>query len=291
MSYDSKIQSAQKVIEDHNENADSPVNFDDFLKKMRDLGGSSDGALKAISWEDLQECGVPKIMARRLAHLFRQDSDDEKTKSVYVSDRKAKSMSIRELLERYNPQDVKNAIGERLKKISEGKPCIVFLEDGRVNVDASEDQISALQQGFEPVNNININGKPHRIFKVGVPIDVYADANPLSNRPLRPGGICSDTGRSWEKVSQIVRQLIYIANHITMELVLSASNDSVHGIMDLAIGENAEQVFRQRYPNASIYYDEHEKLGDLPKLKIKLSGEGYEKSNKSNNPFGQNTSF
>ena len=42
MSYDQKIKSARKVIDEHNSNADTPIDFEDFLKKLKDAGGSSE---------------------------------------------------------------------------------------------------------------------------------------------------------------------------------------------------------------------------------------------------------
>ena len=80
MSYDSKIAVARETIEQHNSNVTddkNKVDFDAFVEKLRNMGGSSDEALKAVSWEDLQGCGLPKIMARRMSYVFRQDSKDE----------------------------------------------------------------------------------------------------------------------------------------------------------------------------------------------------------------------
>ena len=146
MSYDQKIQSARKVIEEHNSNADSQISFDEFTKKLRDLGGSSEEALKAASWEDLQDCGLPKIMARRLTFLFRQDSNGGDGKSsIYISDKKASMLSPKELVERYNPKDVKNPVGKRLKSLSDGKAFIIFDDNGKVIV---EESVKILDSSF-----------------------------------------------------------------------------------------------------------------------------------------------
>jgi hypothetical protein len=85
MSYDSKIQSARIVIEKHNSNVEDfhKIDFDKFLENLRNLGGTSEETLRAVSWEDLQECGIPRIMARSLSHIFRQDSDGNGGKTVY----------------------------------------------------------------------------------------------------------------------------------------------------------------------------------------------------------------
>ena len=86
---------------------------------MRDLGGSSEEALKAASWEDLQDCGLPKIMARRLSYVFRQDSlEDQGGGSAYISPKKVHSLSRKELVERYDPKDAKSPVGKKLKDLS-----------------------------------------------------------------------------------------------------------------------------------------------------------------------------
>ena len=56
MSYDQKLQSAQEIIENHNSNVDdsNKVDFEQFMQNLRNLGGTSDDTLKAVSWEDFE---------------------------------------------------------------------------------------------------------------------------------------------------------------------------------------------------------------------------------------------
>ena len=149
MSYDTKIAAARDAIEQHNSKVeDSQIDFDKFVEKLRNLGGSSDETLKAVTWEDLQECGLPKIMARRISFIFRQDSDGTSGASAYIAPKKVYALSNKELIERYSPKDVKSPVGKRLKELSDGKAFIVFNDDGSVNVEASvkllEDIINCL---------------------------------------------------------------------------------------------------------------------------------------------------
>jgi len=284
MSYDSKIASAREVIEQHNSNVtENPVDFDLFLEKLRNMGGSSDEALKAVSWEDLQDCGVPRIISRRLAHLFRQDSVDNGKSSAYVSTKKAFMLTSKELLERYNPKDVKNAVGKRLKEVSDGKSFVVFDNNGKIIVESSVKLLEDIMNGLPSVETAFVDGRPFQVYKVGDRPDFYADENPLyPGRVLRAEEVCDQTGRSWKGISIDMRQLLYAAVKETKELeIKSAANAG--DVLDRVMSQNCNiDSLRSRYPQASKIYDEFSKIGKLPLLKIKLGGS----SGKSNNPFG-----
>ena len=289
MSYDSKIQSARKVIEQHNFNVEEShkVDFDKFLENLRNLGGTSEETLKAVSWEDLQDCGIPKIMARSLSHIFRQASSGNGEKTVYVSNRKASTMTPTELLERYNPRDVKNAVGGRLEQLSDGKRFIVFT-DGKVNVEESKKLLEDLMDGHDELATAFVDGLPTSVYKVGERPDSYADENPIyPGRALRASMTCDQTGRSWDGVSLPVRQLLYLARKETKELNISSLDDA-HNAIDKAMADNAETIIRQRYKKASLLYDECSQISQLPTLKIKM---GSGSKSKSNNPFGANRTF
>jgi len=289
MSYDQKIESARKVIDEHNANADQSINFDGFTKKLRELGGSSEGALKAVTWEDLQECGLPRIMAKRVTFLFRQDGDGTTSKSTYISPKKVMSLSNKELVERYNPKDVKNPVGKRLKDLSDGKKFVVFHDNGRVNVEETVKLLEDLLNGLEEVETAFVGGRPFPIYRIGERLDAYAEENPIyPGRVLRSGETCDQTGRSWQGVDISIRQLLYIAID-TEELEIGVVGDA-HDMLDKVLSKGCSfDNLRTRYPEASKKYDEVSKIGRLPLLKIKVgetSGEG------SNNPFsGKNTAF
>ena len=291
MSYDSKIQTARKIIDEHNSNVDAEdhVKFDDFTQKLRRSGGSSEEALKAVSWEDLQKCGVPVIMARRLAHLFRQDSDDNGgTSSAYVSTKKANLLTPKELVERYNPKDVKNAVGKRLKDMSDGKAFIVFDDGGRVLIDATTSLLKDIMDGLPEVETTFVEGRPLHVYKIGDRPDSYADENPVyPGRALRSEEVCDQTGRSWAGIAVDVRQLLYIAVQSTRELKVSTAAEA-SDVLDKVMSQDCTlDSLRSRYPQASKQYDGFAKVGRLPLLKIKLGGSS---NSKTNNPFGASES-
>jgi hypothetical protein len=289
MSYDQKIQSARKVIDEHNANADNQINFEEFTKKLINLGGSSEESLKAVSWEDLQDCGLPKIIARRLTFLFRQDSDNEGGKSTYVSEKKVGTLSYRELVERYNPKDVKNPVGKRLKDLSDNKKFIVFDDNSKVIIDETIRLLEDIVNGLPEVETAFVNKRPLQTYSVGERPDFYAEENPIyPGRALRSNETCDQTGRSWQGVSIEIRQLLYLAID-TDEFVISSVSDA-HDILDKVLSKECSfDRLRGRYPEASKAFDEASKIGTLPLLKIKIGDHG--SAEKGNNPFGRNTIY
>lgn len=287
MSYDQNIESARKVIDEHNANADTDIDFDDFLKKLKEMGGSSEEALKAASWEDLKDCGLPPIMARRLTYLFRQEGDGTTTKSTYISEKKVAGLSNKELIERYNPKDVKNPVGKRLKDLSDGKKCVVFDSNNKVIVDETLKLLEDVIDGMPELSTAFVNSRPLPLYSIGERPDFYVEENPIyPGRPLRSNETCDQTGRSWQGVSIDIRQLLYMAID-TEELGIEAVSDA-HDILDKVLSKDASlDSFRARYPEASKELDEKSKIGQLPRLKIKVG----EQSITGNNPFGKNTRY
>jgi hypothetical protein len=289
MSYDQKIESARKVIDEHNGNVDKEdqIDFAEFTKKLRKDGGSSDEALKAVSWEDLQKCGLPSIMARRLTYLFRKDGDGESGKSTYISEKKVLGLSYKELVERYNPKDVKNPVGKRLRDLSDGKKFVVFDDNNKVIVDATVHLLEDIINGMPEILTAFIGGRPLPIYSIGERPDFYVEENPIyPDRPLRSNETCDQTGRSWQGVATDVRQLLYMAIN-TCELEIITVSDA-HDILDKVLSKDSSiDSFRARYPEASKLFDEKSKMGQLPLLKIKVGNT----SSSGNNPFGSNTTY
>ena len=281
--YDQKIQSSREAVESHNSNVSEKIKFEDFLDKLQKLGGTSEEALATCSFEDLESCGLPRILAKMISKKFRKKDESGSNKSSYVSAKKAEAMTSQELVERYNPRDVKNAVGQRLKGLSNGKRCIVFNIDGTVNVEESVKMLNALSDGYDELDTVTCAGSVLQVYKVGDKLDFFADIDPINNKPLRPDGTCQMTGRSWGKVSQKVRQMINIAHRVTQELKID-NIDDIHDIIDIAEKDGAEQHFRLRYRKASLRFDEMEKMGGLPVLKVRL-GSSRSIDRKENNPF------
>jgi len=202
-----------------------------------------------------------------------------------VSNKKAFMLTPKELVERYNPKDVKNAVGKRLKEISDGKAFVVFSDSGKVIIDASVSLLEDIMQGLPAVETMFVEGRPFPVYRIGDRPDAYAEENPLyPGRALRSEEQCDQTGRSWAGVAMDIRQLLHIAVKTTRELVVKTAADA-GDVMDRVMSQDCTlDSLRSRYPQSSKKYDELSKIGSLPRLKIKL---GSSSSDGQNNPFGE----
>lgn len=294
MSYENKINSVKQIIEIHNQNAEEKrkINFETFLRVLQGMGGTTEESLSLCTWEDLETCGLPRLIARQVSQsIFRKNDANHSNNgsTFYYSEKKVQQMPIQDVVAAYNPKDPKNAIGKRLFDISNGKRCIIFTTEGKVNVSETVKMIEDINNGLDELDVAFVEGVPTPVYKVGERIDLYADENPLyPGRALRTGGVCDQTGRSWDGVSLKIKQLLYIAITLTKELRIT-DIDSAHSALDKAVCQAAEDGIVRRYSKAYLKYQELLKEGKLPVMKIKLGGSD---SSKSNNPFyAQNKEF
>ena len=267
MSYQERLAFAERVIAEHNQTVtENKLNWETIKQNLVKIGATSAEALSQCSWEDLQECGIPRLLARRIAAEFRT-----KTEGVtYVSDRMAERMTPEELLARYNPDET-NATSAKLKTLGKGLKFIVFTPEFVVDVPASLKLLLEIQKGFGQRDvYVGTDGRAKRIYPIGDKPNNLVDANPLyAGRVLRPDGTCDQTNRSWEGISQETRILLYLAIKETKEVVVTSS-DKANDLLDLAVSEKGETAIRRRYPKASALYDELQSRNELPSLKVPL---------------------
>lgn len=274
-----KYNAALSLLEEHNKalgGLDQPGTIDpqQFLNCIKASGGTSEERLKALSYEDILVClpetnGVkPVIIAKALAKIFRGKDESISTEEKRpVSKSKASKLSTEELLQHYDPEDGDSTIATRLKELSRGYKCIVFTDEKEVDVLTSKKLLSEIRKGFSGRESIEVNDKTYKVYHVGEIPDNYVDENPLyPGRPLRPDGTCDQLNRSWEGVPLNIRQFIRIAINSNE---LKIDREKAHDILDLALNKDLKSL-RRRYSKAALAFDELEKTGDLPKLKILL---------------------
>lgn len=287
MSHTDKIQSAISLIEEHNnalDPADEKVDITKFQKELKKLGGTTDSALAQCTWEDLENCGIPRILARKIATVFRVESKPERDPK-FVSEKDAQRMNPLYLLQAYNPNDPTSPVTKRLKDLSRGQKFIVFGAGGEVNAAESYAILKEIMKGFDGKDSVEIDGKFYRCYVVGDTIGELVDEDPLfQGQPLRPDGTSDRIGRSWAGVSQYVRQLLYVAANLTRELAVTT--DKANDILDVAKDSDADVKFRQRYRKAALQLAELIEEGKAPTLKVKLGA-----VQRRNDPFYQHKQF
>jgi hypothetical protein len=294
MSTEDKLNSVIALIEQYNSESDPEdvIKVADFNRKLKKMGGTSEELLSELKWEDIQGCGVPVLLARKIASVFRAPSapstEEIPSDPKFVSEKTAQRMPPIYLLQAYNPQDPTGPVAKRLKDLSRGFKFIVFKGDtSDINIDVSLRLLSEIMKGYPGRETIDVDGKPNRIYGIGDSRGETADENPLyPGRALRPDGTCDQINRSWDGVAHVVKQLLYIAAVKTGEV--KVSYDKAHELRDMAEGEDAESRIRNRYSKASIHLDHLNDIGDAPKLKIKI---GMAAAPKNDPFFAQHRTF
>jgi hypothetical protein len=277
----SKLDSARTALEG------TTVNVDEFLKKLAAFYGYEDPAkltseeLESATWEDLEECGLPKGKARQIAKIFRGSEKKEETVvKVDISndpEKHAATLTPVQLVDHYDPDNHTNPYGSRLKEVTEDLKCLAFNEDGSFNREISKQLVQEIVDGYPARFEITINGLPLQTYHVGNRPDRIADENPaVPGQLLRPNGV-SDVGCNWGEIDLSIRQLVYLAVKETGE----TGKDSEMDIFDRIENKDFAQV-AQRYRKASVKFQERKKLGTLPMLKLRLGKDG----DRPNNPFG-----
>lgn len=292
MSYNDRINAAQEAIRQHNEaifeSLDDKrkesvpklghIDSNKFILNIKLCGGTSEDRLSDLSYEDILEClpdgGMidskikPRILAKEIAKIFRKKDTEETSKNL-VSNKKAEKLTLRELIEAFDPEEVTNAIGLRLAAIAKNAKFIVYLNGRNVDVDSTFKLISEIKSGYPGRDDIIVNGDIKKVYALGELPENFAEENPLyRNRPLRPDGTCDQTGRSWEGVDMQLRQFVRLA--MTMN-ELNVTHEVAHNILDILMGDNPKEKLQQRYRKTAIAFDQLLKMSNLPVLKIVLN--------------------
>jgi hypothetical protein len=291
MSYETRIQAALAVVAEHNTalgvtNPDPTtqgyVNPDDFIAAIKAVGGTSEERLAQLSHEDIIEVlpdvnvggklVKPRILAKAVAAVFRSKATEDPTKTDEkrpISGKKAEKMTVRELVENFDAEDYTNAVGVRLSEISKGQPFIVYVSGRTLDVEATHKLLLEIKQGYPGREDVDVNGFPTKVYRIGELPENFADENPLyRGRPLRPDGTCDQTGRSWEGVPMNVRQLVRLA--ADTELVVTI--ETAHNVLDMVMGNDPFKKLAARYRTPHVKFGELQKTGNLPRLKIALGG-------------------
>lgn len=288
MSVQEKFDLVQTLLREHNEAVGGEgkpgfVNSEAFISCIKAQGGTREEYLKALKYEDIEQCLPPiqtpngpikaTLLAKEIAKVFRgkEETPTNAEDKRPVSGKKADRMTPRELIEAFDPEDFGSPIGLRLKSISRGESFLVYKEGRLLDIETTHKLLLEVKAGHTGRDVVDANGKIGvKVYKIGELPDNYADENPFfEGRPLRPDGTCCQTNRSWEGVSLAVRQFVRL---LVDEGLFEPNINGAHLALDLAIQPDAVKKLRERYRKAAAQFDELEKTGNLPKLKITLGG-------------------
>lgn len=283
MSHKDKLSSALALIQSHNDSIEDKADQIDpaaFQKKLKALGGTTEDALQECTWEDLENCGLPRILARKVATIFRAPT---KPDPDFVSPKKAQAMAALYLIQQYNPDEPDSTVAKELNVRVGGKKFVVFSGAGVVNVEKTHELYNEIMKRWPEREYVEVDGVARRVFRVGDGKTELAEESPIyAGRALRPDGTDDQLGRSWDGVSQVIRQLIRVAVTNTHEIGLTIKE--AHDTLDMALLPEGEKKLRQRCRKASVLLDELIEQGNAPKLKIARNGAT---NARTNDPFYQ----
>lgn len=282
-----RLSSAREILEAHNKASDAPIDVDAFFAKLKQMGGTTEVALAEATWEDLQECSAPRILARQIAQVFRDEEKKEEADGhthIVIDDsdpvKRAQRLSPKELIAEYDPKQPRNPFGERLKTLSEGKRFLVFNDDGTVNAEESVKLFDELED-FEERETATVDGKPRKVYRVGDRPGRTADEHPLyPGVALRAGGR-SEADCNWGEIPLKTRQVYRLAVEVGELNPAEFREADLH----MEATTRTEEEILRLYRKAAVRWQELDSIGKLPPLKVTLGGEK-KQSERSNHPFG-----
>ncbi|MDE2095726.1 MAG: hypothetical protein KGL39_00585 [Patescibacteria group bacterium] len=291
-SYEERLAAVSRILKEHNDKLGEPplgrVDPDDFIAKLKGIGGTTEERLQKLSAEDVLHClpspeGLrPMPLAKALVKVLRGGKDfgeESFSGPNRMSYKKASQLSPSQLVLAYDPEEPDSPIGKRLKEISKNEPFLVYTLSGSLVRDLSAVLLEEIRQGYPGRDVTSLSDGTDVVpYRVGERPDFYVDENPIYiGRPLRPDGSCDQTNRSWAGVSLEVRQLVrlirtteekgseYFCGDRTLAL------DRVHYLMDWALEPDAAKYLRMRFKTVSLKFNELAKIGALPRLKVTLN--------------------
>lgn len=281
MSYDQKVCEVRELLSNHNSQVpedSSKIDIEAFFTKLANIGGTTEEVLTECKWEDLEACGLPRLLCRKVATIFRGDKKEEKP--AYVKMSAARGMSLRQLIEAYDPREFGNNVGTVLAEKAKDEAFIVFDDNGKVIVDSSLQLLEEIRDGHSARESFVVNGSPYPVYSIGDTPDRLGDVNPLYAGECLRNGDCSQTSRSWNGVEKEIRQIIFLARTQTNELPINNPTDA-HNILDIVKSDGAKEKITLRFPKAVMKLRELRNVGNEPSLKMPIG----KRENSPNDPF------
>lgn len=177
------------------------------------------------------------------------------------SNRPKSDWSDKELLTHYDENNYE--VAEVLRKRTHSRPVIIYNEDGSLHESLCLELIKAAKR--QPTaKRIIRNSIAYRVYRAGEFPVRPIDASPFSIGVALIDGYCPSSETDWAGVDHVARVLAHIYV-FDIESVQLSKRDLNAICEDARIGV---EHFRKKYPSAALRYDELERDGKLPDLKI-----------------------
>jgi len=283
-----RMASVRQTLEAHNaSNPPKLIDIDAYFQCLAEAGGTTDETRADATWEDHEDCGLPRILARKVAKIFRGPEPEPQAQQIIVRDddpdKIAKGMIPRQLIEEYPLDQPKHAFTLRLAELADGRRFMVFDSKGAKDVETSLKLFNELDDFGEQLSvRVGDDPTPRRVFFVGENPGKLAMEHPLwPGTPLRPGGISANDCR-WGEIEERVRQVLYLAASVTNEIDSSRVNEVD---IFLEAKDRGYDGVCLRYPEAAAKLQELAIMNDEPCLKVILGSSSPTNGTRKQNPF------
>ncbi|KKM91799.1 hypothetical protein LCGC14_1224900 [marine sediment metagenome] len=180
-------------------------------------------------------------------------------REVVASNRPKTDWSDKELLEKYDQDETE--IAKILSTRTRGRPCIVFQEDGSVNVDVSLKLVKIARRQSTAETHA-VGDKAVWVFPSGKFPAKPVDASPFYPELALVDDYCAKSNTNWNSVLHEHRVIAYLYVHKVETTDLS--HGELHDICDDALKGCTKSI----YSKARLIYKDLEEKGELPKLTI-----------------------
>jgi hypothetical protein len=250
------------------------LNADEIIGKLKEAGMINDETSSALTAEDLETItSVPKLVARALCKAI-QDDPKRSHSITRPSKLRAETMTVRQLLESYDPTDygapivreLQDRLGTAPNSSSRKPSVIVFNESGTVDIESSERLIREYMFGDPLAEYVTTSTGAKRTHLVGELPQQIVGIHPITRENLRSSGQGSD-GFNWAICSLACKQMLYLAVE-TDELASDTDRIRLLTIYQMASNEESGLgLLQNAFPIAAVKFLELEQTGDLPSLK------------------------
>jgi hypothetical protein len=278
-SYEEQIREMRELIEQHNRNKAAPDRLepDGPIERLR-REHPTEEHLNLLGYKELQDdFGLPEMLAKDIIRSWRGGI---KVIVDTTPEAEAARLSLKELIDKYDPDDPTNAFGTRLSNIagkdSKHKPNTFLIFDGdKLKHDATFKELERLRAGFPSRSSANYKGIPYKTFAVGERPARYKDQSPFPPYEALYDGE-SNAGFRWIDLPLETRQLVFIAstsNQADFQRYTEAELFTLLEGFEQRARDSSFNGAARLFPEAAIQFNELKRKGSLPSLKIPVGGD------------------
>jgi len=289
--YAGKLAAAHKALPDDFKKSKNWTSLAEWVDAIKAMGGVDDATIRLASYEDLQEIGLPLLLAKRVASIFRGQADVPAMDEAIAGEMMHKPISnwsMSALVEALEPEKALSPAATELKRRVKDAFVVVIGNDGELDKELTLRQIGLVEEGLTPNEYIDTSNGVLQVYKVGFGPHRIKDCCPMHPEQPLIEGRCIKCQQQWNDVPLLNRQLLFYATQL--KLVNPEDRPTVANLAEIArkIEGGGDHLCRT-YPEARAAMDKDAKMNQLPGLKVDI-GAGNQAAT-GGSPFGSNKEF